>query len=590
MDSIIAECIREYIDILAKTIIRDHVLNNQEALMKILQDSLTNILQDDSNDDSNDEDPKTLSMIILDYMMPKQSYDSTSDLISSTFEEVNSNHYRLIATSAERLALQELGFPQNEVLDKKKANELLTKIKKKYIYELEQELKQYNPEMLLYSFYGIANQLAVLSTLTFYKVNTTDVDEFPFEQGNPFSILTALVATMDTNAIMQTSTQIGREKQLIDIIFNLIYKLYINQPPEEVGCSQTKIDIRKIYQLAYMVMKSNLLLKSNELLYEQGEFLRIQDWTLEQSGNFEEKMYATLLDIVNFNYKKDIVNEVFKQYSKREGFCPNDLNNFIKLSSQDQQAYAHLKTYDKEYLEDIILQVTSVKEHGIKRFFDVLTLKKGIKEITDSSNKLSVLPFVELDNNKILYSDYLLAQAKQALSTRMLQQSFTTNKKLQDFISTKYDEAGIKDLVNELEEANLPYLEHVHLDKIKKRHIKELLNPKGITKEFDLVFIKNNILYVIEYKTWKISSHNIMQILNEQKKIINNIKKHKKAIEIIKAYPYEFKELFGEEFNEYSEVELIMVFQNPTAFKYLNNSKDVKVSSPEKFNEFITSL
>lgn len=586
MNTVINDSLKEYFDILAKTIIRDHVLNDKDVLAKILDDAVLNILQEGSND----EKQETLFTAILNCIIPEQSYTSFEDLAKSTVEEVNASHYRLIANTAEKLALIKLGFSQNEVLDRQRANEILTKIKDKYVFDLEQELQKYNPEMLIYLFYGIADQLALLSSLTFYKVKNTKLDELPFDERNPFSILTALIATMDVQGIMRTSTHIGREKLLIDIIFNLIYKIYNNQQQQtrEISSSQKEVDIRKIYELGYMVMKSNILLKSNGLLYEQGEVLRIKDWTLEQSGDFEEKMHTTMLDIVDFKYNKEIANKVFEEYSKREGFSPNDLNTFIKFCCSDQQAHVHLKTVNKDDLENA-MKLINVKEYGVKRFIEVLTLKKEITDITDSSNKLSILPFVLLDDDKILYSNHLIIQAKLALSPRMLQQSFTKNKKLQRFISDNYDEAGIKDLVMELKRANLSCLEHVHLDKIKERHIKDLLKPKGITKEFDLVFIKNNVLYVIEYKTWKISSHNIIEILNEQKKITNNIKKHKEAMEIIKKYPNEFKELFGEHFNEYSKVELIMVFQNPTAFKYLNASENVKVSSPKDFVDLIAS-
>lgn len=45
--------------------------------------------------------------------------------------------------------------------------------------------------------------------------------------------------------------------------------------------------------------------------------------------------------------------------------------------------------------------------------------------------------------------------------------------------------------------------------------------------------------------------------------------------------------IFGKEFAEYNRIELIMVFQNPTSFKYLNKSNEVNVLSPNEFNDFI---
>ena len=100
--------------------------------------------------------------------------------------------------------------------------------------------------------------MSVLSLLTFHNINTNDTNDLPLNQEDPYSILTTVISNMDTNNIIQTSKHIGREKQLIDIIFNLIYKVYINSQQENQRPNQTDIDIREIYKLASMVMKSNL--------------------------------------------------------------------------------------------------------------------------------------------------------------------------------------------------------------------------------------------------------------------------------------------------------------------------------------------
>ena len=71
-----------------------------------------------------------------------------------------------------------------------------------------------------------------------------------------------------------------------------------------------------------------------------------------------------------------------------------------------------------------------------------------------------------------------------------------------------------------------------------------MLAATGITKEFDLIFIRNKVLYIVEYKTWKIQFQNISQVLNEQKKIQLNIDSHLKAINIINEYSNEFKDFW----------------------------------------------
>ncbi|GKS13513.1 hypothetical protein YDYSY3_45130 [Paenibacillus chitinolyticus] len=579
--AVIGENINEYVEILASTIIQDYVAYNEECKSNILLE-LLGIRESDE-----------LTNAIKKYIIPKKLIDLDSvegfhESFVNLLEETTMNNFKLLSLSLENLVVKEQGVPKNKTLSKEEANELLLQIKRAYIKKLEDEVNQYDPEVLLFVFYSIADRLAILSDVTRLRALKVPYQN-PDLVDTPLSILINVISKMESSEVIRTSNHIGREKQFIDIIFNLIYKIYSSRKQKEHLSFQTKMDIRKIYPLAYMVATTNLFLMSNELLYEQGEALKIKDWTLEQTGDFNEQLQKIQLDIIKFNYNENAVNAVFEQYSKREGFCPNDLFQLAQISMQDSRAQIHLQTFEREKLEKSIVKVTNVKDYGINRFLDVLTLNKDISDIADSANKISVRPFLELNDGNILFSPMLLLQASHMLETRMLQQSFTINKKLQKFISKNYDEAFIADLASAMDKANVPYLEHVHLDSGNNPYIKELFDFKGITKEFDLIFIKENVLYVVEYKTWKISSFNIVQVLNEQKKITKNITNHNKAIEIIKANPNEFRKMFGEKFYKYDKIELMMVFQNPTAFKYLNDQGEIKVFSPIEFNDFINN-
>ena len=579
--TIIEEILDEYINILSLSIISEYINNNEEFKTKIF---LEIILGNKSD---------SLTTAVKNFIMPKQlvnldSVGAFQESLHNLYEETTLNHFKSLSVSIEKSFLRNQGFPRNKKLSKEEADEILLRIKKFNIQELESELSKYDPEMLLFAFYGIADRLALLSGMTVVKVNNDPIVNNSLIEDNPFSILANLISNIDKKGLLQTSLLIGTEKQLNDILFNFIYKIYRNNnKKEDEKYYESEVNIRRIYQLTYMVSTSNLYLESNQLLYEQGEALVIRDYTLLQSGDFNEKMLCTQTDIVESDYREDIVKKVFEEYSKREGFCPDDLFEFAKISAKGRKAQIHLLTFDREKLKKNIIESTNVKEYGIDRFIDVLTLQKEIREIAHSTNKLSMRPFLELNDGTILYSTNLLLQAFLVLESRMLQQSFTTNKKLQRFISKNYDEVGIADLVQVLTDAKYPYLEHVSLDKISNKHIKDALSIKGITKEFDLIFIKNKTLFVVEYKTWKISSYNIIQVLKEQKKITKNIENHLKAIDIISSHPTEFKKLFGDKFNYFTNIELIMVFQNPTTSKYIVNQKNVKVMSTKQFNEFI---
>lgn len=573
--------LNDYIEILTRTIVSEHINNNDELKTKIFLELIF------------ENKTESLTTLYKNFMMPKQvvnldSIDSFNESLHNLYEETTLNHFKLLSVTTEKSFLRTQGFPENKKLNKEEAEELLLRIKKFNIKELEEELGKYDPGTLLFAFYGIADRLALLSEMTVATINNIPVLNNSISENNPFSILTTLISNMDSKGVLQTSILIGTEKKLNDILVNQIYKMYISSNQKEGREDyESDINIRLIYQLTYMISVSNLYLESNQLLYEQGEALIIKNYGLLQSGAFNEKMLLTQTDIVESDYREDIVKKVFKEYSKREGFCPDDLLQFTLISAQDSRAQIHMMALDRESLKKKIIQTTNVKEYGVDRFIDVLTLKKEIKEIAHNENKLSIRPFLELNDGRILYSSNLILQAFLMLESRMLQQSFTTNKKMQKFISKNYDEAGIVDLVQMLLDAKYPYLEHVKLDKISNKDIKNELSQKGITKEFDLIFIKNKTLFVVEYKTWKVSSYNIIQVLNEQKKITNKIDDHLRAIEIISNHPTEFKKLFGDEYNQYTNIELIMVFQNPTVSKYIVNKNNIQVISTKQFNEFI---
>lgn len=578
----VSENIDAYISILSTTMVKNYVLNNEDLMMKIMVSMLTTHHQD------------ILIQELKRIMLPtnRVSLNSGEDTLESftkLYRETVSNHLDLLALSEEQKILKSMGLPANCDLSKEQSNELLNKLKKHYIGLLELEFKKYDATVLLLVYLSIADRLATLSTLIATNLDGTGLNIKPHKD-NDFSIIQTLICQMDTQNLLVASNFIGREKRIIDILFNGVYKFFLTNDKEEQNENYlSEIDFRTLYQIGYMIMSIEIYQRSNEILYKNAECLKIKDYTMVQSGNIQNVMLQTQSDILNFTYDKESVSKVFEQYSKREGFCPQDLFDFVMTTGRNNQTQIHLKTYNTEILKELLTKITHIKDYGINRFMDVLTLKKEIifKDITDKNNKISIYPFVELEKDIIIYSDSLLLQAYKILEPRMLQQSFTTNKKLQQFISKNYDEKGINYLVKALKSASLPFREHFHLDKINDTKIKKVLGVKGITKEFDLIFVRNKVLYVVEYKTWKMNSHNVLQIFDEQTKILKNVQSHEKTIDIIKRYQNEFSIFMGGNLSEFESIKLIMVFQNPTAFKYLKRSSDFLVFSPKDFIEFI---
>lgn len=427
--------IESYISILSKTIVKNYVLNNKDLMKKIMVSMLTN------------HHEEILIQELKRILLPtnRVSLNSGEDTLESLiklYRETVSNHLDLLAISEEKKVLKSMGLPANCNLSKEQSNELLNKLKKHYIGLLELEFKKYDASLLFFVYLSIADRLATLSTLIATKFDGVDLNITPHKD-NDFSVLMTLICQMDTQSVLVASNLIGREKRIIDILFNGVYKFFLTNDKEEQNENYlSEVDFRTLYQIGYMIMSIETYQRSNEILYKNTECLKIKDYTMVQSGNIQDVMLQTQSDILNFTYDQESVSKVFKQYSKREGFCPQDLLDFVMASIRNHKAQIHLKTYNIEVLKEWLTKITHIKDYGINKFMDVLTLKKEIifKDITDKNNKISIYPFVELEKDIIIYSDNLLLQAYKILEPRMLQQSFTTNKKLQQFISKNYDE------------------------------------------------------------------------------------------------------------------------------------------------------
>ncbi|MEH7124573.1 hypothetical protein V7127_15225 [Bacillus sp. JJ1773] len=159
-------------------------------------------------------------------------------------------------------------------------------------------------------FLSIADRLATLSTLIATNLGGAGLNITPHKD-NDFSILMTLICQIDTQSLLVASNFIGREKRIVDILFNGVYKFFLTRDKEEQNENYlSEIDFRTLYQIGYMIMSIEIYQRSNKLLYENAECLKIRDYKMVQSGNMQDVMLQTQSDILNFKY----VKKVFLKY------------------------------------------------------------------------------------------------------------------------------------------------------------------------------------------------------------------------------------------------------------------------------------
>lgn len=509
------------------------------------------------------------------------SFSQTSSLFEKNITEIN-------------LSKESISSTEKLNLNQEEAAELLTKNIDFATAVLINELKKNNIEEMLYTLYSIAGILSLVSSVTAVKIKCgIDKELYPDNDRNDVvSLLLQTVENLDIEEIKKVSYIIGEHKYACDMLFNIIYKLYlvdknINDKLYELS------NISWLFAKTMVLNRMELFRQSNALLYERGDSLSVDNYLIYQSGNLSDRLNKLFDEVIRFNYNQNLINGVFDKYKKHEGFSPDNLSELnrclleeFKLS--DRQAVTKINIYPIEAFKNYIKESCNIAEKGVDTFFSALCLDVKA-DLFDISNKISRTPLVLTKDNKVLTMVPLLLQAEQMLRVRMLDQNFTNNPRVKKYISKHYNEDLIDQLTDTLRHKDITVWDRIHLAAVSNKKIRTLF-VSGITEEIDIAYIKDNILYFVEYKAWMSGSSNIKAFLGEYKKAENNVKSHYKAIEIVKNNINVYAEIFGQEINNIQDIRLLMVFQNPNAFNYLNKDKNVKGFSFEDFVKSVNNI
>lgn len=443
------------------------------------------------------------------------------------------------------------------------------------------ECEKPNIENLLITIYLIADHLSVLSGIVYSKLKLRENVEFDNKKDDVISLLVETLVNMDNDELLLISTFIGNQKLYCDALFNIIYTKYMEIEDQQINCSEP-VDILSLFSMVALWCKMDMLLDSTKLLYERDQYLCMEGLIINPSGDFDNKLLSFAQETLQNDAGEELINNLQCMYRKFEGFSSDNLMELIQHLQREQATRnlngREIEIFPVEKLKYVIKNNCNIAEHGIDKLLDSISLKYSTREGMDYKNKLSVRPLVTLKNGRIALTISLLLQAYPLLNKRMMQQSFTSNKRLQKYFKKHYDEVYLDKIVDELQRKNIVYWKNLKLDKVEDKRVKALFT-KGITREIDVAFINNNTLYFVEYKNWATTAFSIRNMLNEYKKAEKYVKQHLAAMRIIKENEDAYRRMLGEMFNAVHKLCLVMVFQKPNAFEYLNTNEDVKVLS-----------
>lgn len=514
------------------------------------------------------------------------------DFVSSNLFETNSEYEK----EFNKKTLDSLNIlfsnPAKKVKLKKFTAEKVFSYNIKQIEEdLQNDIKSWNVEELLITVYLISTHLSIISSATYSKLTLKESFKLNNNNNKNSNLIIETLNNMSENELITLSSLIGEEKMNCDTLFNKVYRTYmLNNDSVDTSIPTNTTDILILLKKTALLCKMKLFQDSIALSYEKGNFFYIHNYLIYADETFQKHLSNFMQETISVEYHEEMNIDLQKMYRKIEGFSSNSLMDLITYLSFEQQkrnlAGIQLEQYPVNILKKVIVEHCDISENGLDKLINSILLQNSNDNKLDYKNKISICPLVKLKNDTIIFTLPMLLQAFPLLCKRMSQQSFTQNKRLKNYFQKKYDEALLQLVIDEFNNAKIKYWEHVHLDKISNKVIKKLFT-KGITREIDLAFYKNNIIYFIEYKNWATTAFNIRNMLNEYKKVENNVKQHINSIKIIEENKFEYKEIFGDNINENTQIKLIMLFQNPNSFNMLNTNNDVIAIN---FDDFIKQI
>lgn len=480
-------------------------------------------------------------------------------------------------SSLAKLELPIETFSLDKKLSRENAQSLLNINIETITKSLKEEINCWDTMYLLQTIYCISSLVAIFSSLIYERLVLKDNNHTSSSISDDYHLLIQTIQDLPEQDLLIVSSVIAQEKMHCDILFNLIYDIYLNENDFSEKTTNTAYDITELFTQVSVLATMQQYLDSISLLYEKNYSFYLDDLCIYASDDFQTHLMKFYEELINYSLPEDIEKNLQQMYLKCLGYTSNNVTELLSYITAEEAKRKlqgiQIEKYPINKFKEIISKVCNIKDYGVEPFIDSLVLKETSKDI-DYKNKISIFPFVKLKDDCILFSVPLLLQSFPLLIKRMSQSSFTSNVRMQNYFRKKYNEYLLSNIETELTKCNIVSQKNVHLDKITNKTIKNAF-VKGITKEFDLTFISNNSLYIVEYKNWATTAFSLRSMLNEYKKADNFVKEHLLAIEIVKNAPTDFQKMFNCDESILQNINLIMVFQNPNAFNYLNSNPNV---------------
>lgn len=329
-----------------------------------------------------------------------------------------------------------------------------------------------------------------------------------------------------------------------------------------------------------MILKSNRTSKLD--IYFDGIKLIFGD-------DFDNKMNMfgkSIKDGGHVELDDDDAQRIYKEFKKITGYNADDIEKLVEVIS-NRKGYKITLT-EKQFIAEIT-EILGISVSQSKQLLESLTLQKSknnriSNDLFDIDNKLSARPI-------ILIGDYyvtdilLLHSAIPYFKQRILTKKIHGADKISDVLFRNRHEAELSIFQKKID---IQYKNGINFDLMKvKEFQKKLQNVKNITKEVDFYFIKEETMYLIEYKDFS-PELNVVFMNKIQSKLEKEFfKKHMNLRTFLNDNKEGLSTLLTSEIKYFKS---FFVFKNRTALSSFLYHEDIVLYNKDDFIELLKTM
>lgn len=396
--------------------------------------------------------------------------------------------------------------------------------------------KQNISELLIYGTLYMG-KLSLISGMNLHTDQLTSLGSSDYLKTS-FPIITSAINENHSDSLrLLIGSQTALLKRGLDITYNGALKIYNSElETEETTAHLNYTDFLDILYTSIILSIWYEIKNAINNIGNVNKTLSIVNSRIDYSnipGNYEMRKNGS--EMYTFDLDESSKQILWAIYEENDGFNPIQLAKFPAMLNQ-AFGIASKRDFCK-----IISQIDGITLKGAYAAFNKLILSppEDTLDILSNKNKLSRLPFTQLEDDFFLVGQDLFFSGLVLLMDRMTDENFSENKRTRKKIQRFYSENFISKISKELNANGVWHQPSYNfLKSIRSKKTKKDFNSKGVTKEIDLVLFDtySNTSILVEYKNWGRKAYDLTRTSKEKNKALKMITDHVSMLNLIEEH------------------------------------------------------